>query len=358
MIQMIREVIQLFRNQKRYLFLLVAIVLFFIFVLFHHQEQAEKPLDPEKQQVEMLLRQGPQDPQEIDRKLANRPVLKQVAQLFTILFMSSFVYGIWLGAIDIKKLFFREELVPRRDRFERIPWGAVEIVKVIILFFSLGIIFNLITAAAKFILSIPIDPSCYMLIHTTLLDLSVVLIIFYLIRRKGAQFSDILGFHWSRLPLDEFWWGLRTYFVILPMFIGLLFAVVYLVNLFSYEPPLHPLVELLEAKNLPTWTVLFSVVIACVIGPIVEEIFFRGFFYPALRKYLGVGWTIVITAGFFAFVHENLFAFIPIFFLGLVLCYLYEKRGSLISCVSLHILHNSAFMAYFFIMKTILLSEA
>ena len=91
--------------------------------------------------------------------------------------------------------------------------------------------------------------------------------------------------------------------------------------------------------------------LACFLGPIVEEIFFRGFLYPGMRKYIGVSGAMVITATLFAGVHENLFSFIPIFFLGIVLAFIFEKRRSLAACISLHVIHNSAFILYFFLLR-------
>ena len=57
---------------------------------------------------------------------------------------------------------------------------------------------------------------------------------------------------------------------------------------------------------------------------------------------------------FFAFIHQNLFAFFPIFVLGLGLAYLYEKRGTLVPSIALHIVHNGVFIGYFFLVKEVL----
>ncbi len=358
MIPMIREVIDLFRKQKVYLFLLIAIVLFyFIFFIVQKKVKPDKVVDPQKQRIEMLLKEAPQTSQEIEHRLAGRPVLRSVIHVFTLFFLSSFLYGIWLGTVDLKKLFRKEELVPHALDNPEISWGAAEIVKILILFTSLGISLNLIVVFIKSLLGISIDMSSYLLIHTVMLDVSVISMIIFFIRKSGSQISDFLGIRSQQLFSEELWWGIRTYFLILPIFISLLIGLVYVASIFSYEPPPHPLVEiLLEDEQSSLWTILGSFLVACVAGPIVEEIFFRGFFYPAIKKYLGVGWTMMITSALFAAAHENFFAFIPIFFLGLVLCYLYEKRSNLVSCITLHIVHNTAFILYFFIMKSVLFS--
>ena len=67
-----------------------------------------------------------------------------------------------------------------------------------------------------------------------------------------------------------------------------------------------------------------------------------------------MGWAMILTAFFFALIHQNLFAFFPIFILGLCLCYLYEKRGTLVPSIVLHLTHNLVFITYFFLAKKVL----
>ena len=76
------------------------------------------------------------------------------------------------------------------------------------------------------------------------------------------------------------------------------------------------------------------------VGPAIEEVFFRGFTYTAFRNRWGVRWAIVGSAALFALLHMNLIAFIPIFILGVFLAYLYEKTGSLVPSMTVHMTHN------------------
>ena len=111
-----------------------------------------------------------------------------------------------------------------------------------------------------------------------------------------------------------------------------------------------------EEKRAPV-LVLYSLFLAGIVGPIVEEIFFRGFFYPILKQKWGIAWAMVITSSAFAFIHQNQFAFWPIFLLGMALAYLYEKRRNIIAPITLHVVHNSLFLAYFFLAKQIILNS-
>ena len=44
-------------------------------------------------------------------------------------------------------------------------------------------------------------------------------------------------------------------------------------------------------------------IIAITVGPLMEELFFRGFFYPVVARRWGVGWGIFLTALPFALMH-------------------------------------------------------
>jgi len=168
----------------------------------------------------------------------------------------------------------------------------------------------------------------------------------------GGDWQD-LGFRgvslWKDLGV-----GLAGYLAVLPLFTLVLAALVVLAQLFAYEPPPHPLVEVFLEEERSPGLVAYSIFLACVAGPFLEEIFFRGFCYPAFKKRWGSGWALVVSASFFGAIHQNVFAFWPIFVLGLVLGYLYEKRGTLVPSIALHIVHNSIFIAYFFLAKEVL----
>ena len=89
------------------------------------------------------------------------------------------------------------------------------------------------------------------------------------------------------------------------------------------------------------------------LGPFIEEIFFRGFVYGALKHRFGIRKAIFLSALFFSFLHTNPMGFFPILVLGLLLAYLYEKTGSLIPSITVHMLHNGVLLGLLFIVKEI-----
>lgn len=76
------------------------------------------------------------------------------------------------------------------------------------------------------------------------------------------------------------------------------------------------------------------------IGPIAEEVFFRGFAYRILKERFGLRRGYVFSALLFAAIHVDPISFIPIFLIGLVMARLYEKTGSLAAPIGLHCANN------------------
>lgn len=80
------------------------------------------------------------------------------------------------------------------------------------------------------------------------------------------------------------------------------------------------------------------------IPPIIEEAVFRGFLFPAFAKRYGVVIGAMISSLLFAVAHLQLNVSIYTFILGLLLCFLYVRLGSIIPGIGIHMLNN--YLAY------------
>ncbi|MEX2193790.1 MAG: CPBP family glutamic-type intramembrane protease [Thermoleophilaceae bacterium] len=80
-----------------------------------------------------------------------------------------------------------------------------------------------------------------------------------------------------------------------------------------------------------------------VIAPIGEELFFRGFFYRALRGSMNVWSAALVGGGVFGAIHIFTgWEAVPVLAaLGVVLCLVYERTGSLYPCIALHVINNT-----------------
>ncbi len=90
----------------------------------------------------------------------------------------------------------------------------------------------------------------------------------------------------------------------------------------------------------PGWQVVLIVLAVVVVAPVVEEILFRGIFYTGLRRRLGVGGAVVVSAVFFGLLHFQLLGFVPLTAIGAILALLYEGQGSLATPIVAHAMNN------------------
>jgi membrane protease YdiL (CAAX protease family) len=84
-----------------------------------------------------------------------------------------------------------------------------------------------------------------------------------------------------------------------------------------------------------------------VMGPLGEEILFRGMAYNALRK-RSRRRALIVTSLLFAIAHAQVIHFIPVFLTGLAMAYLYEYTRSLIPAITLHSLINLLLMIFWY----------
>lgn len=93
-----------------------------------------------------------------------------------------------------------------------------------------------------------------------------------------------------------------------------------------------------------TTNLLLVSVLVCVVAPVGEELFFRGFFFGALRNWRGP-WTAAILTGLtFGAVHLGsapVGQLVPLAIFGVGLCLLYQWTGSLYPSIALHALNNA-----------------
>lgn len=133
--------------------------------------------------------------------------------------------------------------------------------------------------------------------------------------------------------------GLVGYVSVFPWIMGLLIAIVLVCQALGIRPPTEPIQELLLEER--GWVVGLTVVLACVIGPVAEEVLFRGVLFGALRRRSSRLVAMVISGALFSAAHTNAVGFVPILLLGCVLADLYERTGSLLSPIAVHMVHNS-----------------
>jgi CAAX protease family protein len=111
---------------------------------------------------------------------------------------------------------------------------------------------------------------------------------------------------------------------------------------FFHVPKHVPLEDFLSTPFAAILTAIFAVSF----GPLMEELFFRGFLYPVLARRTGVMLAVLTTAAAFALIHGAQLGFawglvFIIFLVGFVLTLVRAKTGSVASSFVVHVAYNS-----------------
>jgi uncharacterized protein len=216
-----------------------------------------------------------------------------------------------------------------RDRFPYANWGP--------LFALLGVPLALVTGV---VLGIPgllfgVDPDGSLTTAGTIIgqfgaELGFLLVPAVIAAQRGAKtLPDVL----ARLGVRRFdfsalkWMGAAflAYFA---------FAVLY--GLLITEPKQEDIATTLGP--LP-----FQILLIVIAAPICEEVCFRGMLFGGLRERLSTIAAALVSATVFGALHapEGITVVLPLIAFGFVLALLYEKTGSIVPGILLHVLNNS-----------------
>lgn len=168
----------------------------------------------------------------------------------------------------------------------------------------------------------------------------------YFLRRRAFGRRQLGLDRWRRHYLRV---GARAYLSAVPVLalLGLLLGI------FRRDMmPDQQVYQVLMDLSSPVHRLFFFVSIALLV-PFLEEVFFRGFFYGALRNSLGVKPALFLSGLVFSVLHFSPAALAPIFFLGLVFGWLYEKTGSLWPAIVAHSLNNAVATAFVFLLRQV-----
>lgn len=159
-------------------------------------------------------------------------------------------------------------------------------------------------------------------------------------RRYGMPFGRAIAWQWPTATWPRYllagtmlWLGITALSRILP----------------NPTEPL-PIENAFQSTGAAYLLALFGITL----GPLMEELFFRGMLYSALARRLGMATSIVITAFFFALLHASQLAnswspLLLIFLVGVVLTAIRARTGSVAASTVTHVAYNAAlFVSLYF----------
>jgi hypothetical protein len=106
----------------------------------------------------------------------------------------------------------------------------------------------------------------------------------------------------------------------------------------NHLPPQHYEEMLRSAGSLGGF--LLILFMGAVLAPVSEELFYRGMIYPVLRRYMGPTGGALLAGLVFGLAHWDVWRTIPLAIGGAILCYIYEKTGSIAVSMVAHGMWN------------------
>jgi membrane protease YdiL (CAAX protease family) len=129
----------------------------------------------------------------------------------------------------------------------------------------------------------------------------------------------------------------------IPLFIGAI-LLAYISSLFFRSPTSTDVFDRslnkISSGGVNAGLIFLLFVTLVVLAPVCEEIFFRGYLYPALRNRMSKQPAMLINGLLFAAAHFEIIGFLPRLFLGYGLCFVYESRRNLSGPIAGHALYN------------------
>lgn len=293
-----------------------------------------------KARQEKLLRMAQDDP-----KLYVFFGLMNMMVLYIVLF------GVIIDIYLVVKLIKRDPVRLLGSPPDPPKWSFGDVLRVVLIFLTSGYAFLILQAFVADRLPILYNDNFRMIFNTAMMNLVGISVIAYFVMKKHGQGMDSIGLTAKGMGRNIFY-AVIAYAALIPVVLMIMVATYYVTRFFAYQPPVQPIVQVfMEEKQ--TMILWISALFAAIFGPVAEEIFFRGFMYPAVRKTLGVFWGMIITSAVFSLLHAHLVGFLPIFALGMLLVYLFEKTGSLVPSMAVHMIHNVAMVILVFVVRSI-----
>jgi membrane protease YdiL (CAAX protease family) len=174
---------------------------------------------------------------------------------------------------------------------------------------------------------------------------AALLLVSWLFVFRPNALADLPGFP-GREPLKAVAlgvaWGVAAW-VVSTLLVGIVAVLLQQIGIEPEPQAAERAIELLDP-------VLVAVAIV-VIAPIAEEVFFRGVVFNAWLRESGRRFAFIGSALLFAIIHVSLVSLLPIFALGLMLAWIYDRTGTLVAPIAMHATVNGISVALAFLVR-------
>lgn len=225
------------------------------------------------------------------------------------------------------------------------PFSKIDLLVVMILvaFFYMGIRSSILTEVVN-PSHTPPPGGMDMLIGIMLWVFVTGGLVFLLTYVRGVDVNELFGL--TRLTLPQIIrWSIGLLLAATPIFLLVTLGWQHLLeHAFGAAPEQQEVVETFrESGN--TKTKILIAFSACIVAPVCEEILFRGFFYPVIKRFSERFFAALVVSLLFAAIHGSPFAVIPLVIVAMTLTVAYELTGCLLVPIAMHAIFNTTQIA-------------
>lgn len=171
----------------------------------------------------------------------------------------------------------------------------------------------------------------------------VVVAISLIFKKQGTSLSSV-GLGPTSVPRAAAL-GVLWYLLSLPMVIVSSLLAITIIRLAGMPVPSSRVQEIVLYAIKNRGALCLFLLMITVVGPVLEEILFRGLLFTALRQKLGFGPAAVASASIFALLHPMIY-WLPVAVLGVILALVYEREKSLLPAIVAHSVHNGLILLF------------
>ena len=234
------------------------------------------------------------------------------------------------------------------------PWSRSWTDFMIVILASVMVFVALALTMSRFVLPPGFDPmqnlasgqeaSWYTILYSSSIQFALIITIF------GAKFSYKIRFFQPSAIGSSALIGFDRLLRYMPLIWVVAALSIFVTEALGIRSGEQDAVTMMQEMQNP-WKFQTMVLLAVLVAPVLEEIFFRGILLRFLLGHANPTVALIISSLMFSVLHFNTDSFLPIAVLGFLLGKVYLDTGDLRASIWMHVLFNSQSVAVMFMMK-------
>lgn len=190
-----------------------------------------------------------------------------------------------------------------------------------------------------------LEPTINQTLALTALEALALILGIYLFGLKRRK----LG--WDSVGIKSISWTWLVISITITLILIPVVSMITLIILFlSGQPMENPQLDFLLPDGLSAINAILMLILAGIVAPFGEELFFRGVLYSFLRERWGIWIGVFVSSLLFGLMHGNLAVGLTGFLLGIVAALVFEYSQSLWTAVIVHVINNSLKIALLYLL--------